>query len=332
MFFITRPPGGILNVLKAGIAAVIAGTTMLCSAADPSYPIRPVRVLVGFVPGGGSDLVARVLSRKLGESWGQQFVDDNRAGAGGVVAAETTANAAPDGYTLFVTSSSLTIQPSVIDKLPFDTLRDFTAIGLAASQPFLLVVHPGFEAKTVKQLIDMAKAQPGRINSATAGAGSSVHLAAMLFNRMAGVDMVLVPYKGVAGLTDLISGQVQVAFQGLPVLQPHVNSGRLRALGVTSVSRSPLYPDIPTVAEAAVPRFEVITWYGMIGPARMPRPLIDKLNAGISSAMQSAEVRQSLSSLGLSPEGGTPAAFAARIREEVQKWKQLLTPAERKPG
>lgn len=321
-----------LKALKAVFAATIVGVAAVCGAADVTYPAKSTRLLVGFVPGGGSDLVARILAKKLAEAWGQPFIVDNRAGAGGIVAAEITAKANPDGYTLLMTSSSLTIQPSAVDKLPYDTLRDFAPVTLAVSAPYLLVVHPALEAKSVKELIELAKSRPGKINSATAGSGSSVHLSAVLFNSMAGVDIVLVPYKGVAGVTDLIAGQVQMTFQGLPVLMPHVKAGRLRPLAVTSSSRTPLYPEIPTIAEAGVAGYDVTAWYGVIGPARMPQSIIDKLHAGISSALQAADVRQTLSGLGLSAVGSTPRQFAETIRVETEKWKQVTKRAGLQPG
>lgn len=311
------------QVPKAVFAAAIVGTAAVCGAAEVTYPAKSTRLLVGFVPGGGSDVVARILAKKLAETWAQPFIVDNRAGAGGIVAAEITAKANPDGYTLLMSSSSLTIQPSAVDSLPYDTLRDFAPVTLAVSAPYLLVVHPALEAKSMKELIVLAKSQPGKINCATAGPGSSVHLASALFNNMAGVNIVLVPYKGVAGLTDLIAGQVQMTFQGLPVLLPHVRAGRLRTLAVTSPSRSPLLPEVPTVAEAGVAGYDVTTWYGVIAPARTPQPVVDKLRAGISSALQAADVRQTLSDLGLTAVGSTPSQFAETIRVETEKWKQV---------
>ena len=308
------------------VVVALTVSAAIAAAAEPAYPTKPVRILVGFSPGGGTDVVARVVTRKLGETWGQTFVIDNRTGAGGLVAAEVTANATPDGHTLLMTSSSLTIQPSVIEKLPFDTVRDFAAIRLIASTPYLLVAHPGLEAKSVKELIELAKKQPGKINIATSGAGSSVHLTALLFNTMAGTDMVLVPYKGVASMVDLIAGQVHLTFQSLPVLESHVRAGRLRPLAVTSTVRSPVYPDIPTISEAGVRGFDVITWYGLIGPARLPKVVIDKLNSGISSVLKSPDVRQPFAGMGLTIVDGTPAEFAARIGEEIEKWKRVIKP------
>ncbi len=249
-------------------AATLAGTSS--HAADSNYPTRPVRMLVGFTPGGTSDVVARIISRKLTDTWGQQVVVDNRAGAAGMIATDLTARAAPDGHTLIFISSTFSMQPSTTPNLPYDPLRDFTPVSLAVSSAYFLVVHPGVEAKSVKELIALAKAKPGQLSCATAGPGSAIHVAAQLFNSMAGVNILLVPYKGAVGITDLIAGQVKMSLTGYAQTIAHVKSGRLRMLGISTANRSPLVPDVPTIAESGVPGFDVAIWYGLIAPRRYP--------------------------------------------------------------
>ena len=254
-----------------GLASVSA------HAADAPYPTRPVRMLVGFTPGGTSDVVARIISKKLSDMWGQQFVVDNRAGAAGMLAVELTARAAPDGHTLIFISSTFSMQPSSTPNLPYDPVRDFTPITLAVSSPYILVAHPSVDARSVKELIALAKAKPGALSTATAGPGSAIHVTAELFNTMAGVNILLVPYKGVVGITDLIAGQVNLAFAGFAQSIAHVKSGRLKVLGISTQARSALVPDVPTIAESGVPGFDVSIWYGLLGPAKMSNPLRAKL-------------------------------------------------------
>ena len=293
------------------------------AAADTAYPTRPVRMLVGFTPGGTSDVVARILSKKLTDAWGQQFVVDNRAGAAGILASELTARAAPDGHTLIFISSTFSMQPSSTPNLPYDPLRDFTPISLAVSSPYILVAHPSVAANSVKDLIALAKAKPGALSSATAGPGSAIHVTAELFNTMAGVNILLVPYKGVVGITDLIAGQVNLAFAGFAQSIAHVKSGRLKVLGISTPTRSALMPDVPTIAEAAVPGFDVSIWYGLLGPARMPTPILSKLHGGVTQALKAPDVRQSLTDLSVENIGSTPEQFAATIRTDIDKWMKL---------
>ncbi|OGA44083.1 MAG: hypothetical protein A3G24_21575 [Betaproteobacteria bacterium RIFCSPLOWO2_12_FULL_62_13] len=293
------------------------------SAAEPAYPSRPIRLLVGFSPGGASDVVARILGKKLTDTWGQQVVVDNRAGAGGILATEMTAKANPDGHTLLFISSSFAIQPSVRPKLPYDPLRDFAPVTLAVSSPYLLVVHPALEAKSVRELIDLAKAKPGQLGCATAGPGSALQFAAELFISMAGVNILMVPYKGAVFVTDLLAGNVQMAFSGMPQALPHVRSGRLRLLAVTTPARSAILPDTPTLAEAGVPGYDVTVWYGMIAPAGTPRAVIGKLHSDVVRALQAPDVRQILADLGIDPVGSTPEQFRAMIRRDIEKWMQV---------
>lgn len=292
-------------------------------AAEPTYPSRPVRMLVGFTPGGTSDVVARIISRKLTDMWGQQFVVDNRAGAAGMLATELTARAAPDGHTLIFISSTFSMQPSSTPNLPYDPLRDFAPITLAVSSPYILVTHPSVDAKTVKELIALAKAKPGALSSATAGPGSAIHVTAELFNNMAGVNILLVPYKGVVGITDLIAGQVNMAFAGFAQSIAHIKSGRLKVLGISTQTRSSLMPEVPTIAEAGVPGFDVSIWYGLLGPAKMPKPVLAKLHGGATQTLKAPDVRQSLTDLSLEIVGNTPEQFAAIIRNDIDKWMKL---------
>ena len=293
-------------------------------APEPGYPSKPIRMLVGFSPGGATDVVARIIAKKLSETWNQQVVIDNRPGAGGLVAFDMTAKANPDGYTLIATSPSFAIQPGMSAKLPYDPVRDFAPITQASAAPYLLVLYPGVEAKSLKELIDLAKANPGKLNYASGGVGSAQHLAAELFGLMAGINIVHVPFKGAVNIPDVIAGRVQMLFSGLPQGLPHVLAGRLRAVAVTTPSRSPAMPDVPTMAEAGVPGYDVTVWYGILTTGRTPRQIIEKLNAGIVKALQSADVRQQLTSLGLEPVGNSSAQFGAKIRAEIAQWAQVI--------
>lgn len=313
----------LISWLATYLLAAVAACSAASAASELAYPSRPIRLLVGFSPGGATDVVARILGKKLTDAWGQQVVVDNRAGAAGILATEMTAKANPDGHTLFFVSSSFAIQPSVTPKLPYDSLRDFAPVTLAVSAPYLLVVNPAVEAKSVRELIELAKARPGQLSCATAGPGSALHLAAELFHSMAGVNIVNVPYKGAVFVTDLLAGNVQMAFSGLPQALPHTRSGRLRLLAVTTLARSAILPDTPTLSEAGVPGYDVTVWYGMIAPAGTPRAVIGKLNFEIVRALQAADVRQILADLGIDPVGSTPEQFAAAIRRDIEKWMQV---------
>jgi tripartite-type tricarboxylate transporter receptor subunit TctC len=295
----------------------------LVYAADTAYPSRPVRMLVGFTPGGTSDVVARIISRKLTDAWGQQFVVDNRAGAAGILATELTARAAPDGHTLIFISSTFSMQPSSTPNLPYEPLRDFTPVSLVVATPYLLVTHPSVEARNVKELIALAKAKPNGLSSATAGPGSAIHVTAELFNTMAGVNILLVPYKGVVGITDLIAGQVNMAFAGFAQSIAHIKSGRLKVIGISTQTRSALLPEVPTIHESAVPGFDVSIWYGLIGPAKLPRPVLGKLHGGVVQTLKSPDVRQSLTDLSLDIIGNTPEQFTTVIRSDIDKWMKL---------
>lgn len=328
---IPRSKALLLSRMRAAfVLALLAPFVPPSFAADTPYPTRPVRMLVGFTPGGTSDVVARILSRKLTDLWGQQFVVDNRAGAAGILATELTARAAPDGHTLIFISSTFSMQPSSTPNLPYDPLRDFTPISLAVSSPYILVAHPSVPANSVKELIALAKAKPGGLSSATAGPGSAIHVTAELFNTMAGVNILLVPYKGVVGITDLIAGQVNMAFAGFAQSIAHVKSGRLKVLGISTPSRSALMPEVPTIAESAVPGFDVSIWYGLIAPAKLPKPILGKLHGGVTQALKAPDVRQSLIDLSLENIGNTPEQFTATIRADIDKWMKLAKSTAKK--
>jgi tripartite-type tricarboxylate transporter receptor subunit TctC len=315
----------------AALLFVFAAVATASHASDPSYPTKPVRMLVGFSPGGATDVTARIIAKKLSDTWGHQVVVDNRPGAGGLLAFDLVAKANPDGYTLLATSPSFAIQPSIAAKLPYDPIRDFAPITVAAAAPYVLVVYPGIEANSVKELIALAKANPGKLNYASGGIGSAQHLAAELFNLMAGIQIVHVPFKGAVNIPELIAGRVQMLFSGVPQALPHLQAGRLRALGVTTPARSAAVPSVPTIAEAGVPGYDVTVWYGVLATGRTPKPIVDKLNAEFVNAIRSPDVRQQLTSLGLEPVGNPAAQFAAAIKDEIARWAKVAKRAGMKP-
>ena len=285
-----------------------------------------VRFVVGFTPGGPSDILARALGAKLTDSLGQPVVVENRPGAGGNLAAEVVAKSPPDGNTwLLGNNSILATNQALYSHLGYDPVKDFAPVALVAIQPNILVVHPSVPAHTVKELIAYAKANPGKLNYASTGAGVAAHLSAELFKTMAGVDMVHVPYKGAQpALTDVIASQCQVMFATSASAIPYVKAGRLRALAVTTAHRSASLPDLPTVAEAGVPGFESITWHGVVVPAGTPASVVERLNDDINGALRDAELRKRLDALGVEVAGGTPQEFAAYIAAEIPKWTKMV--------
>ena len=293
-------------------------------AAEQPYPSKPVRLLVGFSPGGGTDVAARIIARKLSEMWGQQVVVDNRAGAGGLLAFEMTARANPDGYTLLASSPSFAIQVGLAARLPYDPIRDFTPVTQASAAPYILVLYPGVEAKSVKELIALAKANPGKLDYASGGIGSAQHLAAELFNLMAAIKMVHVPFKGAVSIPDVIAGRVQMVFSGVPQALAHVQAGRLRAVGVTTPRRSPVVPDVPTIAEAGVPGYDVTVWYGIFVTGGTPRPIVARLNADFVKAIKVPDVRQQLTAMGLEPIGNSSEEFNRTVRSEIKQWGDVI--------
>ena len=288
------------------------------------YPAKPIRWIVPFAPGGPSDLLARTVGQKLTDAWGQQVLIDNRAGANGVVGSELAAKSAPDGYTLLSgTSGTHGINASLYAKLPYDTVGDFAPITRVGQVPFALVAHPSLPARTVNELIRLARLQPGRISYASGGSPSQ--LAAELFKSMARVDLLHVPYKGAAvAITDVIGGQVSITFGGVALAAPQVKEGRLRALAVTGSRRSSVLPEVPTVAESGVPGYEVSTWYGAFAPGGTPHAIVARINAEIVRIMQLPEVRERLLSQAFEPLADTPERFAALVRAEIVKWARVV--------
>jgi tripartite-type tricarboxylate transporter receptor subunit TctC len=290
-----------------------------------AYPTKPIRFLVPFAPGGGNDVVARLIGGKLSEAWNQQIVVDNRGGAGGNIAAEIVAHSAPDGYTIFLFNSANAIAPSLYRSVRFDPLKDFEPVILISTSPFVLVVHPSMPAHSVKELIALAKAKPKGYVYASGGNGSSTHLAAEQFKQMAGIDMVHVPYKGAGpAFVDLLAGQVTLYFSSIPPALPYVKSGRVRALAISSERRSQLWPDLPTISEAGLPGYESGASYGLVTPARAPAVVVRKLNAEVSRILSEPDVRSRLASQGMDIAAGTPQDFARFMKAEIAKWARVI--------
>ena len=308
------------------LAATLAILAPQASAAADAYPAKPIRFVVAFPPGGGTDIIARSIAQKLAERLAQQVVVDNRPGAGGNIGTDIVAKSAPDGYTMLMGSAGpLAINASLFASMPFDPVRDLAPVTLAASTPNVLVVHPSLKAATVNELIALAKARPGEINFASSGHGTPAHLAGELFNSMAGVKMVHVPYKGAApALADLLGGQVQLMFSTMPPALPHVKDGKLRALAVTSSKRSRAMPELPTVDEVALPGFEANTWHGVVVPAGTPAAVVVRLNREIVAILHMPEVVARLSGQGAEALGSTPEEFAAYIKSETLKWAKVV--------
>ena len=306
-------------------AALLLAALSAAAHADV-YPSRPIRFVVAFPPGGGTDIIARSIAQKLSERLSQQVLVDNRPGAGGNIGTDIVAKSAPDGYTMLMGSAGpLAINASLFQTMPFDPQRDLAPVTLAASTPNVLVVNPSLKVATVKELVALAKASPGRINFASSGFGTPAQLAGELFNSMAGVKLVHVPYKGAApALADLLGGQVQLMFSTMPPALPHVKDGKLRALAVTSLKRSPAAPDLPTLDEAGLSGFEANTWHGVVLPAGTPTPVVTTLNREIVAILHQPDVVERLSSQGAEPVGSTPEEFAAYIRSETLKWAKVV--------
>lgn len=303
---------------------MVAAAGFASAAPAPDYPARPVRMIVPFPPASGLDVVSRLLAPVLSERLGQNVVVDNRVGAGGTLGAELAAKAPADGHTLLMISTSHAFNVSMFRTLPYDMLRDLAPVTLLAATPNMLVVAASVPATNVKELIALARAKPRSLNVASAGTGTSSHLAGELFRSMARVDLVHVPYKGAgAALFALLGGEVQVAFFSIPSTQPHLKSGKLRLLGVGSARRSAMLPELPTIAESGVPGYDATTWYGALVPARTPQTIVDRLNREIVSCMQSADMRGRLAAQGAEPRTGAPAEFAAFLRAEIAKYARL---------
>ena len=315
--------------------AAFAAAQASCAApiAAQEYPVKPVRFVIAFSPGGPSDILTRLVGTKLAEGLGQAFIFDNRPGAGGNVAGEIVAKAPPDGYTLLMGNNSiLATNASLYKGMSFDPARELAPIALLASQPNILVVHPSLPVKNVKELIAFAKARPGQLNYASSGSGAAAHLAAELFKSMAGLSMVHIPYKGASpALVDVLAGQCQVMFATALSVQPHLQSNRLRPLAVSTAKRARIMPELPTVAEAGVPGFEATTWHGVVTTAGAPGAIVGKLNAEINRILKTPEVSGSLTKQGAEVLGGTPQEFAAYIKAEIPKWAKVVRESGAKP-
>jgi len=315
-------------------AACLAAALVYMTAAhaQPAYPQKPIRLVVPFPPGGGTDILARLFGQKMSETLGQQIIIDNRGGAGGTLGTDIAAKAAPDGYTLILVSGSHAINPGLYQKLPYDSVSDFAPITQIATSPGILVVNPSLPVKSVKDLIALARAKPGQINYASAGSGTPPHLAGELFKVMAKIDMVHVPYKGNApAFTDVIGGQVSLIFPTMPSAMPFIKSGKLRPIAVTSAKRSPAAPDIPTIAESGLPGYEATSWYGILAPARTPPQIVARLHEVLVSVIGAPDMQDKLAAQGLDPVGNTPQQFAAVIKSEIAKWAKVVKASGAKP-
>jgi tripartite-type tricarboxylate transporter receptor subunit TctC len=318
------------HALRASVATLLLAGTLATGAWAQTWPTKPVRIIIPFPAGGTTDILARVAAQKLTESLGQQVVPDNRPGAAGNIGTELVAKAPPDGYTLLTApGSTLTIHPSLYAKLGFDPLKDFAPVTILAAVPNLLVVHPSLPARNVKELIALAKAKPGQLNYASTGAGQSTHLSMELFKTMGGVKITHVPYKGSApAVTDLLGGHVSLMFDNMPSALPHVKAGKLRALAVSSLKRSPTAPEIPSVAESGLPGFEVSVWFAVLAPAATPKPILDRLNQVLVKALQAPDVRERLASQGAEPIGNTPEQFTQQMKRDLAKWAKVVKDAD----
>ena len=312
-------------------AVLFLVSALLCTATaaqTAAYPTRPVRFIVPSAAGGGTDIIARAISLKLAESLGQQFVVDNRPGAGQMIGIELAAKAPPDGHTILMAASTLAINPVMYKKVSYDPLRDFAPVTQAASLPNVLVVHPSLPVNSVAELIAYAKQRPGRLNFASAGIGTSPQMSIELLKSMAGIDMVHIPYKGTApGVVDLLAGQVLVMAPNLLTALPHIKSGKLRALAVTSAKRTQALPEVPTVAESGLAGYDSTQWYGVLAPAGTPREIVTRLHDAIVRALRDAEVGKRLAADGAEPVGSSPEEFAAFIKSESEKWAKVATAA-----
>jgi len=309
------------------VSVVLAAMPPLATA--QAYPAKPIRWISPWPAGGANDIFSRAIGQRIGESLGQQVLVDNRPGAAGTIGSDIAAKAPADGYTLVMGSSPThAIAPALYPALPYDPLRDFSAVTLVGSVPNVLVLHPSVPAKTVKEFIAVAKARPGKLNFASTGNGTSQHLSAELFKFMAGLDMVHIPYKGTApALTELVAGQVDLAFENMPALIPHIQAGRLRALAVTTTKRSAVMPELPTIAEAALPGYDASVWFGVFAPAGTPRPVIDRLHGEILKALQTQDLKSRMIAMGTEVSGMGPDDFSAYVRKEIPKWAKLVKAA-----
>jgi tripartite-type tricarboxylate transporter receptor subunit TctC len=302
-----------------------------CAIAQPAadtYPNKPVRFILPFPPGGGTDILGRIIAERLTQSLGQPVVMENRGGAGGNVGVEAAAKSVPDGYTIVLAAPTLAISPSLYTKLNYDPVKDLAPISLVGTVPNVLITHPSVPAPNLAEFIALAKTKPGGMNFGSGGSGTSNHLAGELFNTVAGVKLVHVPYKGVnLAMNDVLGGEIQLVVIGIPAALPHIKAGRLRALGVIAPQRAPTLPEVPTVAEAGLQNYEVTTWYGVLAPAGTPRPVIARLNGELVRLMHAPDLKERFAAIGIETRTGTPEEFADYIRQEIAKWGKVVRDA-----
>jgi tripartite-type tricarboxylate transporter receptor subunit TctC len=312
---------------SSAVAAIVFSMALASpapAAEAERYPVKPIRIVVPFTPGGSNDLLGRVIAQKFTEAWGQPAIIDNRPGGGSTIGIEVVVRAAPDGYTLLTTSGGIAINVSLY-KLSFNPVTDLTPVALLAQMPYLLTVNPSLPAKSVQDLIKLAKAQPGKLVYSTSGAGTSSHLTMEMFKSAAKLDMLHVPYKGGApSVTAVMSGEAQMTFNVITGTLPYVKSGKMRAIGVSSAKRAEVAPEIPTIAESGLPGFEVLAWYNMFAPAKTPRPIVNRINGEINRMLQLPDVRERFRALGVSPLSGTPEDLGKLLKSEIVRYGKLI--------
>ena len=310
----------------------IVFTLWIGGAAAQSFPSKPIRLIVPYPPGGGTDTAARPIAQKMTESLGQAVIVDNRPGASEIIGTEAVARAAPDGYTLLLTTNAFAINPSLQPKLPYDSARDFAPVSPLVTTPFMLVSSPRLQANSMAELVKLAKAQPGKLNFASLGTGTPHHLAMEWLKLLAGVDIVAVPYKGVGpGLTAVMAGEVELMFTGLTAGLVQVNAGKVRALAVTTAKRAPAAPEVPTIAEGGFPEYEALAWYGILAPAGTPAPVIARLNAEFAKALNAPDIRERFAKIGVDPAPGSPSDLLEMIRKETELWAKVIKAMGVKP-
>jgi tripartite-type tricarboxylate transporter receptor subunit TctC len=317
-----------LFALLVGATLAIWTADCLPQAGGPSFPARPVRMVVGFPPGGGTDIIARLVAQKLSERWGQSVVVENRAGAGGNIATDLVARSAPDGYTILMAFSSHASNPALYGKLPFDINKDFSSITLVGTAPMVVIASPAFPAKTLGQLIEYARSRPGAVKFGSSGIGTPVHLAGELMMQLTGIKMVHVPYKGIApAMTAILAGEIEITYVAVLTGLPHFKAGKLSPLAVAGHSRYPALPDVPTAAEAGLKGYEIDFWYALLGPAAMPAPLVARIQRDASAILTTPEMKESLLAQGCIASGGSPEELTSLIRHDYELWAKVIQTA-----
>jgi len=318
--------------LVCGLTVAFVSTAHAAAPAADQFPNRPIRFIVTFPPGALNDLIARTLQPRLSEIWGQQVVVDNRPGGGTLIGTEMAARAPADGHTLLLTAISHAINPSVYPKLPYDSVRDFAPVSLIASSPYIMILHPSVNAKTVKEFVALAKAKPGQIAYGSTGTGGSSHLMGVMLDMLAGIQTVHVPYKGLApALNDMIGGQIQFGFGSYSTVGQHAKTGRLRAIAVTSAKRAATTPDLPTIAESGFPGYDAVPWWGIMVPAGTPKALVNRINKDVLQALQTKEVRERFELQGIETAGTTPEGFGKFLASEIARWAKVVKQVGVKP-